>query len=145
MNREEWELMCDRCGRCCLNKVNGPNRTVVYTRIACYLLNPETRQCSNYQRRWKFCPDCKSLSPNYVPNWLPDTCAYRRWKDGKAKASVKEIERKYPWKDIVSEARVGRYRKGYELCIQSETRWLGLVTNSVSFVATPTPHGQSQI
>ncbi len=80
MTNEEWELLCDGCGKCCLNKLEDPDTGEIrHTNIACRLLNPVTCRCSSYNDRKKFVPDCRKLSPknlNRFP-WLPSTCAYK--------------------------------------------------------------------
>ncbi len=86
MNGAEWESLCDGCGRCCLNKLED-ERTgeILYTDVACRLLNLESCRCSSYEERSRFVPDCRRLSPANVGRiaWLPVTCAYRLLAEGK--------------------------------------------------------------
>lgn len=81
MTPEEWEALCDGCGKCCLNKIEYEDTGEVdYTRVACKLLDGDSCQCSNYANRRDFVPDCVQLSPKTLPKiayWLPKTCAYR--------------------------------------------------------------------
>ena len=81
MTPEEWEALCDGCGKCCLNKIEYEDTGEVdYTRVACKLLDGESCQCSNYAKRRDFVPDCVQLSLKTLPKiayWLPQTCAYR--------------------------------------------------------------------
>lgn len=80
MSQEEWESLCDRCGKCCLNKIHYEgNRHVIYTNVACKLFDPLTCKCSNYPNRKKFVEDCIKLTPEEVKknSDLPSTCAYR--------------------------------------------------------------------
>ena len=45
MNDEEWEALCDGCGKCCYRKYidgYGKHERLYYTRIACNLLDPES-------------------------------------------------------------------------------------------------------
>ena len=49
MTSEEWESLCDGCGKCCLLKVEFEDTGEIEpTSVACKLLDPETCQCSNY-------------------------------------------------------------------------------------------------
>ena len=85
LSREEWEALCDGCGRCCLHKLEDEDTgEVAYTNVACRLLDTGTAQCSNYRHRKAFVPDCLRLTPDLVRRvpWLPPTCAYRRRADG---------------------------------------------------------------
>lgn len=80
MSPQEWESLCDRCGKCCLHKLlDEETEKVSYTNVACRLLNLGTCGCKNYHRRRDFVPDCIELTANDVPTmgWLPSTCAYR--------------------------------------------------------------------
>ncbi len=83
--RDEWEALCDGCGRCCLHKLEDEDTgEVAETNVACRLLDTSTGQCSNYRHRKAFVPDCLRLTPELVRRvpWLPPTCAYRRRADG---------------------------------------------------------------
>jgi uncharacterized protein len=89
MNREEWESLCDGCGRCCLNKLEDEDTgRFIYTRTACKLLDLKTCQCSDYPNRAARVPDCVTLTPENVSKlgWLPNTCAYRLLDEGKSLA-----------------------------------------------------------
>ena len=77
LTEEEWEQICDRCGKCCLVKV-GMWR-VQFTKIACPLLNICTGKCKRYKDRWDYVPECIKLTPKNLKKckkWLPKTCAY---------------------------------------------------------------------
>lgn len=81
LNAEEWELLCDGCGKCCLTKLEDEDSGEVYhTDVACKLLNIKSCRCSNYRNRKNLVPDCIKLDAKTVRsvNWLPDSCAYRR-------------------------------------------------------------------
>lgn len=85
LTNPEWEALCDGCGLCCLVKLQDEDDdVVVYTKVACQLLDTQTAQCSDYANRMKFVPDCLQLTPELVPqlNWLPKTCAYKRVDQG---------------------------------------------------------------
>lgn len=79
---DEWEALCDNCGKCCLIKLEDEDTgEIVYTRLACKLFDPERCQCGNYQERQSQVDDCLSLTMNTIPkneNWLPKSCAYVR-------------------------------------------------------------------
>ena len=85
LTRDEWEGLCDGCGRCCLHKLEDEDTgEVAHTNVACKLLDTTTAQCSDYRHRKAFVPDCLRLTPRLVRqvSWLPDTCAYRLRGDG---------------------------------------------------------------
>ena len=80
LNREEWEALCDGCGKCCLHKVEDADSGRIWpTNVACKLLDLTTARCSDYRNRRKYVPDCLRLSPALAAEleWLPETCAYR--------------------------------------------------------------------
>jgi uncharacterized protein len=86
MNREEWESLCDGCGRCCLNKLEDEDTgRFLYTRAACKLLDLKTCRCTDYPNRAARVPDCVTLTPQVVDGlgWLPESCAYRLLDEGK--------------------------------------------------------------
>ena len=84
--QEEWESLCDGCGKCCLQKLEDENTGKIhYTRIACRLLDTDTCQCSDYLNRKQRVPECIQLTPGDLRHfhWLPETCAYRLVYEGK--------------------------------------------------------------
>jgi uncharacterized protein len=86
LDREEWEALCDGCGKCCLHKLEDDENGRLYpTNVACRLLDRESCRCSNYRMRKKFVPDCVRLDINRMKeiDWLPSSCAYRLRADGK--------------------------------------------------------------
>jgi uncharacterized cysteine cluster protein YcgN (CxxCxxCC family) len=86
MSRQQWESLCDGCGRCCLQKFqDGKTGKVSFTWVSCYLLDVQTCRCSDYGHRTTLVPDCLVLTPQQIPRlrWLPRTCAYRRLSEGK--------------------------------------------------------------
>ena len=76
---QQWEALCDGCGRCCLNKLEVEETGVVfYTRAACRLLEISTCRCKNYANRLMEVPGCMGLREAFTQfHWLPETCAYR--------------------------------------------------------------------
>ena len=86
LSRDEWEALCDGCGKCCLHKVEDALTGEIHpTNVACRLLDRTTCRCSNYRMRRAFVPDCVRLSAGNVERiaWLPSTCAYRLRAEGK--------------------------------------------------------------
>jgi len=86
MTPEEWEALCDRCGKCCLHKIEDVESGRVYvTNVACRLLDFRTCQCRDYTHRSSQVKDCFPLTPKMVRevNWLPESCAYRRLTEGR--------------------------------------------------------------
>lgn len=86
MTAEEWESLCDGCGRCCLHKLrDDDSQELTYTNVACRLLDLQSCRCSDYRNRHRRVPDCVQLTPATVRavDWLPPSCAYRRLAEGK--------------------------------------------------------------
>jgi len=75
---EEWELLCDGCGKCCLNKLEIKGK-IKFTRAACRFLDCKNCLCRIYEHRFEVVPDCKRVDFAAIrekPRWLPKTCAY---------------------------------------------------------------------
>jgi uncharacterized protein len=86
MSEDEWESLCDGCGRCCLNKLEDwDTGEIFWTDIACSLLDCDTCRCSDYDNRLARVPDCIDLDAAKLDElvWLPPTCAYRLVHEGK--------------------------------------------------------------
>jgi hypothetical protein len=81
----EWESLCDGCGRCCLHKLEDEDtEELLFTQVACRLLDIDTCRCTRYRKRSKLVPDCLSLRQGFKQfHWLPSTCAYRLLYEGK--------------------------------------------------------------
>lgn len=85
LTREEWESLCARCGRCCLNKVEYDDGEIHFTNVACRLLDLQSCACANYSQRKEWVPDCISLTWKTLRfyKYLPKECAYRLLAEGK--------------------------------------------------------------
>ncbi len=87
MTAAEWESLCDRCGQCCLIKLEDEDTgDIAVTRLACKLLDIGSCRCSNYENRQAYVGDCVKLTPQDVRSlpWLPETCAYRLIEEGRS-------------------------------------------------------------
>lgn len=84
MSTEEWESLCDGCGRCCLHALECETGQVIRTQVACRLLDTETCRCKQYDERFQYVPEClelRKLSRSRY-HWLPESCAYRLLHEG---------------------------------------------------------------
>lgn len=94
MNREEWESLCDHCGKCCLLKLQDEDSasddagSVYYTNIVCDLFYQNSGHCSDYYNRETLVPSCLRLTPDNLEAiaWMPLSCAYRRIMEGRGLA-----------------------------------------------------------
>ena len=78
MSKEEWELLCDGCGKCCLNKLEIKGK-IKFTKTRCRFLDCQSCLCRIYEHRFQKVPDCRDIDIAAVrekPRWLPKTCAY---------------------------------------------------------------------
>ena len=86
LSLDEWESLCDGCGKCCLHKLEDEDTDeIFYTNVACALLDIGTCRCTNYIERTFRVPDCVELTATNLTSlkWLPRTCAYRIIHEGK--------------------------------------------------------------
>ena len=86
MNENEWESLCDKCGKCCVIKLEDlDTQKVHYTNISCKLLCEKSASCKDYENRKSIVPDCIILSPDNLKDlkWMPKTCAYKLLNEGK--------------------------------------------------------------
>lgn len=93
---EEWEALCDGCGKCCLIRLEDEDTGAIYnTDVHCKLLDGANCQCKNYEKRRDYVEDCVQLTREniYELSWLPKTCAYRL---------VAENKPLYDWHYLIS-------------------------------------------
>ncbi|MGU9961856.1 MAG: YcgN family cysteine cluster protein [Candidatus Puniceispirillales bacterium WSBS_2018_MAG_OTU23] len=86
MTDDEWESLCDGCGKCCVIKLEDIDTSVIhYTDVGCRLLDGDTCQCKDYSNRKAIVPDCVILTPKNLEeiSWMPMSCAYRRLSEGR--------------------------------------------------------------
>jgi uncharacterized cysteine cluster protein YcgN (CxxCxxCC family) len=86
MTPEEWESLCDGCGKCCLIKLEDPDDgEIVFTDVACHLLDGRSCRCRNYANRQRLVSDCVVLRPETVATleFMPRSCAYRLRAEGR--------------------------------------------------------------
>ncbi len=88
LNEDEWEMLCDGCGLCCLYKVQDEDTgELFYTSIVCPLLDRDTARCTAYAERFDKMPSCTKISSDNIrkiARWLPKNCAYRCLLEGLA-------------------------------------------------------------
>lgn len=97
MTKEQWESLCDGCGRCCLVKCWQGSK-VKYAKVACQLMDIKTGKCTDYDNRFDKVSNCYQVTLGVLdkPGLLPNTCAYRLIKDGKPL---------YDWHHLISGSR----------------------------------------
>ncbi len=86
LSAEQWEALCDGCGRCCLYRLeDAATGELVYTNVACAHLDQLGGGCDCYASRQTQVPDCIDLRADYPASLrtLPRSCAYRLRAAGK--------------------------------------------------------------
>ncbi len=86
MTQEEWEMLCDGCGKCCAHKLEDDEGHLYQTDVCCRYFDQDTCQCKQYSERFNNVPDCLQVTPELARDaeWLPKTCAYRLLAQGQA-------------------------------------------------------------
>ncbi|MCF6456628.1 YcgN family cysteine cluster protein [Pseudoalteromonas sp. MMG024] len=104
MNNEEWEAICDGCGKCCLHTfidsdeqdesfestdVLREGEEIIYTAIVCRYLDTKKCFCTEYENRTTLVPSCVKLTKDNIDNifFMPPSCSYRRLHEGRGLAS----------------------------------------------------------
>ena len=119
---EEWELLCDGCGKCCLNKLEIKGN-IHFTNTHCRFFDCRTCLCKIYDYRLSVVPDCVDIVLSTVkqkPRWLPKTCAYWLLDNGHdlpewhplitgSTESVHEAKMSLRGRQIVSESGINNY------------------------------------
>ncbi len=85
MSEDQWESLCDGCGKCCLIKLQDEvSNDIVFTDVVCDLLDSNTCQCSDYENRTIVVPDCVKLTPENLSQvqFMPPSCSYRLLYEG---------------------------------------------------------------
>lgn len=81
LSHEQWEQLCDGCGKCCLHKLeDDDSNELFYTAVACRFLDHAKVRCRCYADRADKNADCLIVTPDnlsQISSWLPKTCAYR--------------------------------------------------------------------
>jgi len=106
MTAEQWEALCDGCGKCCLIKLEDADDGQVYfTDVACRLLDLATCRCGDYANRTDRVPGCIRLSARQLDRlWLmPPSCSYRRLHEGRGLPD---------WHPLISGDRQRLHREG---------------------------------
>lgn len=86
MTTDEWESLCDGCGKCCLIKLEDEDTgELAFTSVVCDLIDLDSCRCTRYSERCQLVPDCLDLKQHDFSEyrWMPSTCAYRLLMDGK--------------------------------------------------------------
>lgn len=85
LSKREWELLCDGCGKCCLNKIEMKGK-IYFTNTYCRFLDTQSCLCKIYDCRFRKVNDCRDINISAIrekPRWLPKTCAYILLDEGK--------------------------------------------------------------
>jgi len=80
LSKDEWESLCDGCGKCCLYRLEDEDTKEIYsTNVHCRLLDTDSCQCTDYKNRSTLVSDCVTITLEELkdPYWLPPSCAYR--------------------------------------------------------------------
>ena len=86
MSSDEWESICDGCAKCCLSQLQDEEtEQLVFTDVACNLLDDQTCRCTDYPNRSTRVPSCVTMNKDNVEEaaeFAPPSCAYRLLLEG---------------------------------------------------------------
>ena len=104
---QEWEDICQHCGRCCLLKLQD-NETdeIYYTNVICRYYDIEKNLCTVYDKRCELIPECLKLTPQNVDKlpWMPKVCAYRKlFDDNYQQQNLKPLQGRVVSETMVTE------------------------------------------
>lgn len=91
---EEWEAICNQCGKCCLIKLQDEDSDdIYYTDVVCQYMDQQTCRCTHYEDRCQLVPTCLKLTPENVDKieWMPPSCAYRALVEGHPRPTRKSV------------------------------------------------------
>ena len=58
LTTQEWESLCDGCGKCCTIKLQDEDTDeILFTDVVCHLLDTHSCRCSRYKDRSYLVPD----------------------------------------------------------------------------------------
>ena len=77
MSKQYDEDTCERCGRCCYQKLWIEDR-IYYTPFPCEYLDIETRLCAVYRKRHQVNPQCLDIEEGIRLGVFPADCPYVR-------------------------------------------------------------------
>lgn len=81
MSEAEWESICDGCAKCCLLQLEDEKSgDLVFTDVACHLLDRDSCRCQDYSNRSERVPGCLAMNRDNVKDcaaFAPPSCAYR--------------------------------------------------------------------
>jgi len=106
LTTQEWESLCDGCGKCCTIKLQDEDTDeILFTDVVCHLLDTHSCRCSRYKDRAYLVPDCVKVTPDNIAAlaFMPSTCAYRLIAEGKDL---------FDWHPLVSGKRDSVHRAG---------------------------------
>lgn len=86
LNESQWESICDGCCQCCAHKLQDEDTDEIFkTNVVCQYLDTDKCQCTVYDDRHSYVPDCIKVTPENAGDlvWMPDTCGYKLLADGK--------------------------------------------------------------